>query len=259
VTTIASPPLPVVTTRRRTKFFIGLAVAMLTLVVVGFARTFYLRPLFGAIDGPTRSPELPWHLLVHGLVMTSWFALVVAQTLLIVNRNTALHRRIGIAGAALAALVVVASMFTVVEFVVRREAVGMAITEQQQPVVIGDTLNMLVYFPLFVAGALYFRGKPEAHKRLMLVSCVVMLDPVAARFFTLFSIAGLRDYAAVLRAPVPLLALALLAYDLASRKRPHWATVCGLVWVALSRGPFSRWLYFNPAADAYVDWLRHLR
>ena len=258
MTIIAGPTLPGVTVRQRTKFFMGLAVAMLTLVIVGFARTFYLRPLFGAIDEPTRSPELPWHLLVHGLVMTSWFALVVTQTLLIAKRNAALHRRLGTAGAALAVLVIVVSMFTVVEYVVRREAAGMAITERQQPVVVGDTLNMLVYFPLFVAGGLYLRREPEAHKRLMLVSCVVMLDPVAARFFTLFSIAGLRDFAAVLRAPVPLLAFALLAYDLATRKRPHWATVCGVAWVALSRAPFSRYLYFNPAADAYVEWLRHL-
>ena len=83
---------------------------MLTLVVVGFARTFYARPFFGAIDEPTRSAELPRHLMLHGLVMTSWFALVVTQTLLIAKRNVALHRRLGIAGAALAVLVVVVDM-----------------------------------------------------------------------------------------------------------------------------------------------------
>jgi len=258
VTIIAGPTVTGVAVRDRTKFFMGLAVAMLALVVAGFARTFYLRPLFGAIDEPTRSAELPWHLLVHGFIMTSWFALVVMQTLLIAKRNVAFHRRLGIAGAALAVLVVVGAMFTVVEYVVRREAAGMAITERQHSVVVGDTLNLLVYFPLFVAGGLYFRRKPEVHKRLMLASCLVMLDPVAARFFTLFTIAGLRNFAVVLRAPVPLLALALLVYDLAARRRPHWATICGLVWVVLSRAPFSQWLYFNPAAAAYVEWLRHL-
>ena len=97
----------------------------------------------------------------------------------------------------------IVNMFTIVEYVVCREATGIAITQQQQPVVVGDTLNVLVYFPLFTAGGLYLRRTPEAHKRLMLMSCVVMLDPVAARFFTLFSIAGLRNFAAVLRFPSP--------------------------------------------------------
>lgn len=203
MTSIAGRTLPGVTVRQQTKFFFGLAVVMLTLVVVGFARTFYARPFFGAIDEPTRSAELPRHLMLHGLVMTSWFALVVTQTLLIAKRNVALHRRLGIAGAALAVLVVVVDMFTIVEYVVCREAAGIAITQQQQPVVVGDTLNVLVYFPLFTAGGLYLRRTPEAHKRLMLMSCVVMLDPVAARFFTLFSIAGLRNFAAVLRFPSP--------------------------------------------------------
>ena len=141
MTSIAGRTLPGVTVRQQTKFFFGLAVVMLTLVVVGFARTFYARPFFGAIDEPTRSAELPRHLMLHGLVMTSWFALVVTQTLLIAKRNVALHRRLGIAGAALAVLVVVVDMFTIVEYVVCREAAGIAITQQQQPVVVGDTCS----------------------------------------------------------------------------------------------------------------------
>jgi hypothetical protein len=102
--------------------------------------------------------------------MTAWFSLVVTQTLLIAKRNVTLHRRLGIAGAALAVVVIVVSMFTVVEFVVRREATGIAIDERQHQVVVGDTLNMLFYFPLFIGAGLYLRRYPEAHKRLMLLA-----------------------------------------------------------------------------------------
>jgi len=249
--------LPGATVHRRTRFFLGLAIAMLTLVVVGFARTFYLRPFFGAIDGPTRGATLPWHLVVHGSVMTAWFSLVVTQTLLIANRNVALHRRLGIAGAALAVPVIVVSMFTVVEFVVRREAAGIAIDERQHGVVVGDTLNMLLYFPLFFGAALCLRRFPAAHKRLMLLAGLVMFDPVVARYFTLFSLVGLPLYLLTAVSPVSLL-LVLFGYDIATRKRPHWATVCGIVWASLSRGPFATWLYFTPPANAYVEWLRHL-
>jgi hypothetical protein len=189
--------------------------------------------------------------------MTAWFSLVVAQTLLIAKRNVARHRRLGILGAVLAGLVIVFSMFTVVEFVVRREAAGIAIDERQHGVVVGDTLNMLLYVPLFIGTALYLRRDSEAHKRLMMLAGVLMFDPVVARYFILFSLAGLPLWLLYAVSPIPLL-LALLGYDLATRQRPHWATVCGIVWAALSRGPFFRWLYFTPAADAYVEWLRHL-
>jgi hypothetical protein len=73
---------------RRTRFFVGFAVATLMLVLIGFARTVYLRPWFGAVDGPTGSPALPWHLVLHGVVMTAWFAFVLLQTLLIRQKTS---------------------------------------------------------------------------------------------------------------------------------------------------------------------------
>jgi len=86
---------------------------------------------------------------------------------------------------------------------------------------------------------------------------LVMFDPVVARYFTLFSLVGLPLYLLTAVSPVSLL-LVLFGYDIATRKRPHWATVCGIVWASLSRGPFATWLYFTPPANAYVEWLRHL-
>ena len=238
---------------RRTKFFVGFAVAMLLLAIAGFARTFYLRPLFGAVDGPTGSTALPWHLLFHGLVMTAWLALVVTQTLLIEQRNVILHRRLGIVGAALAALVIVVGMFTVVEYVLRREAAGTPITNG---VVLSDTYVLLLLFPLIVGAGLYLRRDAGAHKRLMLLASIVLLGPVAARFVTLADMGVLpREWLGFLR-PSALL-LVMLGYDIASRRRPHWVTGCGIVW-AVAITPIELWLSRTAAAERYVDWLRHL-
>lgn len=52
------------------------AIAAFAVVVVGFARTYYLKLLFGA-------PALPWLLHLHGALMTSWFVLFFVQTSLI--------------------------------------------------------------------------------------------------------------------------------------------------------------------------------
>lgn len=240
--------------RPRTNFFMGLALAMLTAVIAAFARTFYLRPVFGAVDGPTGSTDLPWHLLVHGLVMTAWFVFVVAQTLLVAKRNVALHRRLGIGGAALAVAIIVVNMFVVAEYIGRRDAAGMPI---QRGVVVGDTLLLLLYFPLAVGAALYFRRNAEAHKRLMLLSGLALYGPVVARYATLADLGVMPRGWLSLVSPFAFL-LVLLGYDIAARKRPHWVTVYGIAW-AVANASIEIWILRTAAADAYVEWLRHFR
>jgi len=253
VTTTADQVLRNAVVLRRTRFFVGFAIAMLLLAIVGFARTFYLRPLFSAVDGPTGSAALPSHLLLHGLVMTAWLALVVTQTLLIAKGNVALHRRLGIGGATLAALVIVVGMFTVVEYVARREAAGMPIT---YGVVVGDTYALLLLFPLIFGAALHLRRDSAAHKRLMLLASLVLFGPVVARYVTLADMGVMpRDWLSFVR-PSALL-LVLLGYDIGSRGRPHWVTGCGIVW-AVVETPIGLWLSRTRAAETYVDWLRHL-
>src|SRR5580704_4292383 len=88
------------------RFYAGVAIGTALLVFVGFARTYYLKVLFG-------TPELQVLLHVHGLVMTTWFVLFFVQVRLIAVHRTALHRRLGVGGAILAGLVLVLSTMVV--------------------------------------------------------------------------------------------------------------------------------------------------
>jgi hypothetical protein len=51
---------------------------------------------------------------VHGLVFTSWLALFFAQVVLVAAHRTDVHRRLGVAGGALAALVAAVGVVTAV-------------------------------------------------------------------------------------------------------------------------------------------------
>src|SRR5687768_18330417 len=86
-------------TARRSErgFYTGMAVAFVITVFAGFARTYYLRPYFGA---PALTPLL--HL--HGVIFTSWLALLLVQTTLVAANRTRIHRRLGVAGAVIAVL-----------------------------------------------------------------------------------------------------------------------------------------------------------
>src|SRR5579862_821410 len=85
--------------RRDRVFYLVAATVIAGIVFAGFARTFYLRPLFNP-------RPLDFLLLVHGIVFTCWPALFLVQTGLVAARRTDIHRRLGIAGGGLAVLMV---------------------------------------------------------------------------------------------------------------------------------------------------------
>ena len=82
------------------RLYTGVAIGTALITFVGFAQTCCLKVLFG---------KAPLRLLlhVHGLVMTAWILLFFVQMRLVAVHCTDLHRRLGVAGAALAGLVLV--------------------------------------------------------------------------------------------------------------------------------------------------------
>jgi hypothetical protein len=75
---------------------------------MGFARTYYLKGLFG-------TPPLPGLLVhLHGIVMTSWVGLFVTQVWLVASRRIKLHQRLGVLGAILAGVVCVVGVATAI-------------------------------------------------------------------------------------------------------------------------------------------------
>src|SRR5262245_41499278 len=84
-------------------FYCAMALAAIAAVFIGFSRTYYLRSRFQ--DGP-----LPFYLQVHGTAFSAWMMLFLTQTSLVAARRTDVHRRLGWAGAALAAFMVVIAL-----------------------------------------------------------------------------------------------------------------------------------------------------
>src|SRR5438045_2066598 len=81
-------------------FYTGMAIAFLVTVLVGFSRTFYLRPYF-------QTQSLIPLLILHGVVFSSWIALLLVQTTLVATKRTRTHMRLGIAGGILASLMII--------------------------------------------------------------------------------------------------------------------------------------------------------
>jgi hypothetical protein len=209
--TIGIPERPAKATAQRERlFYTGMAIAFALVVLVGFARTYYLRPQFIA-EG------LPLYLHVHGAVFTGWIALLMAQTALVAARRTPLHRVAGWAGAGLAALVVIVGITTAI--LSGRHNIDAGFGEDARAFMTTPFFSMAVFLGL-VAGAIVYRARPQTHKRLMLLATINLLDAPIARW-----------PGATAETPVYVLVdlfiVAGILYDLVTRRRVDPAYVWG--------------------------------
>jgi hypothetical protein len=145
-------------------------VAALT-IFAGFGRTLYLRSISGA---PTLSPLL----LVHGIVMTTWFVLFCIQVWLVATGHVRWHRRLGLFGIAVALAVVYVGIDAAID--AARRGVGPAHGVATETFMAIPLFDMPV-FALLVGIALWRRRRPDIHKRLMLLASLGMLTPAIAR------------------------------------------------------------------------------
>ena len=154
-------------------FFSSIAVVILVSVLVGFAPSYYLAGLFKA-----PLPNLLVH--IHGAVFSSWILLLIVQTSLVAAGRVDVHRRLGLLGFGLACLVVVLGVLVATDAQVRHAASGEAGVENRAfyAVALSDMLmfSTLIYF------AFRNRFNPAAHKRLILIATLAILDAAFDRW-----------------------------------------------------------------------------
>jgi hypothetical protein len=188
-------------------FYTGMAIAVAVVVFAGFAPTYFLR-------GSYQATPLPAYLQVHGALFTTWIALFIAQASLIAARQTRVHRRLGWATVALAVAMVVAG--TTAGIFSMRSQVEAGNVQPAQAFLTAPLFSMTM-FAAFVAAAIALRRDVQAHKRLMLLATISILDAAVARLpFEVFRTSSW----AYLPATDTLLAVAIL-YDVASRRTVH--------------------------------------
>jgi hypothetical protein len=230
-----------VRTKRRTRrFYVGMALAFLITVFIGFSRSYYLKPWFG-----TR--ELSGLLHLHGLIFTAWFVFFLLQTTLVASGRTYLHRRMGIGGAVLAGLVVMVGITVAITRV--RSGVS--------PIPGVPALGFfaipffdMVVFAILVSAAIYLRRRLESHKRLMTLAMITLLPAPIARLHFPFLPPGPLTFFGL----ADLFVLAILTYDLVTRRKVHPATIWGGLLLVASQ-PLRLMLSATPLWLAFAGWM----
>ncbi|WP_426688167.1 hypothetical protein [Rhodanobacter ginsengiterrae] len=203
-------------------------------VFAGFAPTYYLKFAFA-------QPALPWLVHLHGLLMSAWVLLFASQTWLVARQRVDLHRRLGVAGVALVALIPMVGSMTAIEGARLGHSPG-------PPPLVFLTVplfDVLVFTALAVA-ALALRRRTDWHRRLMLTATLNLLPPALGRFAPLYlHLPGLPFAFGV----TDLLLLGAATWDTWQHRRLHpafgWGIGVTLAWevAAVALGSTAGWLH----------------
>jgi hypothetical protein len=154
---------------RERAFFFWMAFAMIAVVFIGFASTWFLRPW---LEPPGFLPLTPlvW---LHGLLFTAWAALFMTQVSLVAAGRTDLHRKLGLAGMGFAVVLPIVGIFASLYGALR--AAGPPGIPPMSFLAV-PLLSVFAYGPLLIAG-LRARRDPATHKRLMMLAMVIFTAP----------------------------------------------------------------------------------
>ncbi len=203
------------------RFFSLMSIVTAVTIIAGFSNTYAPKLLSGA-------PAVPGIIHLHAIVFTSWLVVFVVQTTLVLRGQTAVHRRLGVAAVALAALMFVVGTTTAIT-VARlgdRGIPGVEFPDAEGFLLLN--IGATFVFTALVGAGWYFRRSAQAHKRLMLMATAgALVGPGVSRL----------PFASGSPPVIGLLALAFLVagpvYDLVTRRRIHPAYLwSGLLAIA---------------------------
>jgi len=216
---------------RRMYPWVPLAVGLA--VFAGFAQTYYLKIAFA-------QPALPLLVHLHGLLMSAWVVLFASQTWLVANHRVDLHRRMGIAGVAMVALIPIVGSMTAIEAARLGHSPG-------PPALVFLTVPLfdVAVFTALAVAALLLRRRTDWHRRLMLVATLNLLPPALGRFAPLYLHLPGLPFAFGL---TDLVLIGAATYDTLRHRRLHpafaWGIGLTLAWqvAAVMLGSTTGWL-----------------
>lgn len=174
MTQLAERATTIVSTRtaaRDRTFFLVMAFAATATVFFGFAPSYYLKSVTHTTHFPAGQPvssSLSTLVHAHALLFSAWMVLFLAQNLLVTTGRVGVHRKMGIAGAVLVPVMTILGVLTAIRGAKDGWNPGGPFQDSLAFMIVG--LTDIFVFASFAAAGLYYRRRPEIHKRLMLLA-----------------------------------------------------------------------------------------
>jgi hypothetical protein len=241
-------------------FYIWMAGACVAVAFLGFAPTYWARVAAGSFKA---APIIH----IHGWLFSSWTLFFFAQTWLVARGDVRRHRTMGLIGVSLATAMCIIGVLVVMRSMAHATELGAGLAGREFAIV---SLSAIAFFAICVVLAIANVGRPETHKRLMLLGAVSILQPAAGRWFFVFlAPPEARGLSPAETAPAPvatsvasgllidLLIVVAMVYDWRTRGKVHRVYLIGgaaLLFLQLVRVPLSP----TPAWHEIADWVAGL-
>jgi hypothetical protein len=153
-------------------FYFSMALLMAGLAVWSFSDTVDAHLLHA-------KPPRPLLLWFHGAVFTAWIVLFIVQSALVRVHKVSVHRALGWLGATLAAIMVVSGL--IVSVVMLRFEMTVLHQRNAAPFLSILWCDMII-FGGCMALAIYYRKRPEYHRRLVFLATCQLMQAIFVRF-----------------------------------------------------------------------------
>jgi len=153
-------------------FYLCMSLAMAALVVWGFSNTVNAN-LFHA------NPPRPLLLWMHAAAFSTWVVFFTLQSALVRMRKVGVHRLLGWFGAGLATAMVPLG-FTIAVVMARFDT--LVLHQKDADAFLSVPFADMIIFGSCMVLAIYWRKKPEYHRRLVFIATCELMDAAIGRF-----------------------------------------------------------------------------
>ena len=157
-------------------FYFAMSLLLAAIVVAGFKRTVNANLFHPVVPRP-------FILWIHGAAFAGWVVFFICQSTLVRMRKVSWHRSIGWFGAGLATVMVPLGVATAI-VMARFDTVRLH--QSGADAFLSIPFYDMIAFGVLIALAIYWRTKPELHRRLIFIATCGLMDAGFGRFDYLF-------------------------------------------------------------------------
>ena len=196
------------------RLYLPATILIIIIAFVGFWPTYFGPALKGRVQVP---PVIHF----HAAIFVTWLALFATQVMLAATGRVKLHMQLGKWMMAYGVVVVIAGLMAAAQGFGTRLATGDVFRAQRW---LFGILRDITFFVPFLAAGWIYRGKPEIHKRLMIMATAILVLPAVSRMTFLGTPVPLWKFMLVWPIPVYL----LMIHDLYKKRMIHPVYVIGV-------------------------------
>lgn len=215
--------------RKLHAYFVSFTLLFTAFVLAGFSRSFFIPVANGTFSRPP-------FIHIHAALFFGWTSLLLLQAVLAATRRIRAHRRLGSMSAWLILPMLVTGSVVAARDTINDFNAGEG--EERLAFFYGELAD-LAMFGLLTGAAMLLRNKADIHKRWVILGSLGLLGAAMGRIPEISS-SGFYIFVGLI--------MSVAAYDVASRRSVHWATVLGaaiLLGLNLTQAPIgnsSGWL-----------------